>query len=363
MFKAYLKRIFLFFPFVMCYLLAFGFAALCIVTYGDAFLFKDKTSVSATRLVCYMPDDTSANELGLSLVSRIDSVKETVIIDRLDTVDEVYSAIEEGEAIAGVIIPEGFIDSVFTGENMQATVVFRTGTTFMEHAVNDLILTLSNLLGTGQGIIRTGYQYVNEAGDLPGEAVNRAMGRLSEESVSYVLGRNRLFDNEDQDALQVFTLREKMTASYSTFLLMMSVFVFAFFYKGNKESFMARARLAGYSRFRIFLIETLSVSFMMYALYLIMFAALRLVKINLNPGAVILMLPVIILLSAIMTGLCYLLKKPTTVAFTGFGGGLIIMYAAGGLIPLEYMSKFFSYAAPYNPMYYVINYSLEVMFG
>ena len=362
MFKAYLKRILLFMPFVLCYLMAFGFAALCIVTYGDAFLFKDKSSFSAVRLVCYLPGDSDLNDLGLSLVSKIDSVKETVIIDRVDTEEEVYDIVGNGEAIAGVVIPEGFIDSVFTGENMQATVVYRDGGTFMEHAVNDLILTLSNLLGTGQSVIRTGYDYVNQTGYSSSEYRN-AMDRISEESVTYVLDRNRLFDSKDQDALQVFTLKEKMTASYSLFLLMMSVFVFAFFYKGNSSAFMTRAKLSGYKPFSIYLIETLSVTFMMYLLFLVMYGALYAVRIHLNLKTLVFIIPVLLLFSAVITGVCYLLKKPTAVAFTGFGAGIVVMYTAGGLMPLEYMSKFFTLAAPFNPMYYVINYTLEVMFG
>ncbi len=351
-----------FMPFVMCYLLAFGFAALCIVTYGDAFLFKDKSSFSAVRLVCYLPGDSDMNDIGLSLVSKIESVKETVIIDRVDSPDEVYEIVGDGNAIAGVIIPEGFVDSVFTGENMQAEIVYRDGGTFMEHAVNDLILTLSNLLGTGQGIIRTGHEYVNTTGMSYAEC-EEALDRISNESVVYVLDRNRLFDSKDQDELQVFTLKEKMTASYSLFLLMMSIFVFAFFYKGNKEAFMTRARLSGYKPYQVFLIEAGAVSLMMYVLFVIMYIALHLVKIKLNAMTLLYIIPVILLFSLVMTGVCYLLKKPTTVAFAGFGLGTLIMYSAGGLMPLEYMSRFFTLASPYNPMCYIIDYTLEVMFG
>ena len=45
-----------------------------------------------------------------------------------------------------------------------------------------------------------------------------------------------------------------------------------------------------------------------------------------------------------------------------FGAGLVIMYLSGGLMPVEYMPKFFQTAALYSPVYHLIQYVLGAMF-
>ena len=39
-----------------------------------------------------------------------------------------------------------------------------------------------------------------------------------------------------------------------------------------------------------------------------------------------------------------------------------MMYLAGGLIPIDFMSRFFQNAAVYNPFYYLIRFFMRSMF-
>ena len=48
MIKAYLKRVLLFVPYVLCYFLALGIAMLALVMYASEFLFEDSTDSIAT---------------------------------------------------------------------------------------------------------------------------------------------------------------------------------------------------------------------------------------------------------------------------------------------------------------------------
>ena len=361
MIRVYIKRILHFLPYALCYLLAFGFASICIITYGESFIFGDKYSYSQAEIVLYLPGDSEYNDVGLTMVNRIDSVGETVDLKRLDSPEEVLQAVSKGDAVAGIIIPEGFAESLSTGENLQAQVYFKEADSFDGKVVNDLLMYLANLLGTGQCATITTYAVLGN-GEISSSDMYNIGTDVQNRCIEYVLSRNGLFDEESIDYLSAYTLKQKMTASYTFFLLVMSIFVFAYFYKGSNDAVMTRVKLSGKSPVAFFLMETASVAVMIYIMYLIVFVVLNSLRLGVNELSLLLMIPVIILISFVSSALLYLVKKPNTVAFITFGAGLVIMYLAGGLMPVEYMPKFFHTAVLANPVYYLIQYVLGVMF-
>ena len=138
MIKAYCKRVLLFLPYVLCYFLALGIAMLALVMYASEFLFENNTD-SIVSVACYVPDDESYNQLGIALVQRMDSVKHTIDINQVNSEKKVVRLVEDGDAIAGIIVPEGFIENMGTPEARHVSVIYRDADTFEEHIVNDLL--------------------------------------------------------------------------------------------------------------------------------------------------------------------------------------------------------------------------------
>jgi len=349
-------------PYALCYLLAFGFASICIITYGESFIFGDQYSYSQAEIAVCLADDSEYNALGLSMVSKLESVGETVELNQMDTEEEVMNAVKKGDCVAGIIIPEGFVNSLSTGENMQAQIFFKDDDSFIGKVVNDLLMTLANMLGTGQCVTITAYAYLDDT-DIPTSDMYEIGSEAQNRCIEYVLGRSNLFDTESIDFLTTFSLKQKMTASYSVFLLVMSVFVFAYFFKGSNDAVMTRVKLSGKNPVLFFLMETGAVAVMMYVLYLIVFVVLNILKLGVGAKSLLLMIPVIILIAFIASGLTYSIKKASTVSFITFGAGLVIMYLSGGLMPVEYMPKFFQTAALYSPVYHLIQYVMGAMFA
>ena len=342
MIRVYLKRIIHFLPYALCYLLAFGFASICIITYGESFIFGDQYSYSQAEIAVCIADDSEYNEIGLNMVSQLDSVGETVELNKMDSEEEVMAAVSKGDCVAGIIIPEGFVNSLSTGENMQAQIYFKDDDSFIGKVVNDLLMTLANMLGTGQCVTITAYSYLSDK-DISSSEMYAIGTDAQNRSIAYVLARSDLFDTESIDFLSTFSLKQKMTASYTVFLMVMSVFVFAYFYKGSSDA-------AG------------AVAVMMYILYLIVFVVLNILRLGVEAKSLLLMIPVILLISLIASALTYSIRKASTVSFITFGAGLVIMYLSGGLMPVEYMPKFFQTAALYSPVYHLIQYVLGAMF-
>ena len=361
MIKAYCKRVLLFLPYVVCYFLALGLALLALVMYASEFLFEDNTD-SVVSVACYVPDDEAYTQLGINLVKQMDSVKHTIDINEVRSEKKVVELVEEGDAIAGIIVPEGFLETMGTPGAVQVQIIYRDADTFEEHIVNDLMYAMSNLLGTAQCSILTAGEYAKEMGfdDSQAYAVE---GAVTNNSFSYVMDRKSMFHKVDVDDLVAkYAVRERLTASYTLYIIMMSVFVISFFYKGNSDIFRARAKLSGIKTWKIFLLESGCAAVMIYLLYILVFICLCFVFESMKILSLITVIPVVLIIALSGTALCYLVKSPTTVSYITFGAGTSFMYLAGGLIPLDYMPHFFQNAAVFNPLYYLIQFFMRSMF-
>ena len=361
MVKAYCKRVLLFLPYVLCYFLALGIAMLSLVLYASEFLFEDNTD-SIVSVACYVPDDSAYSRLGIDIVQKMDSVKHTVDINMVNSEKKVLRMVEDGDAVAGIIIPEGFIENMGTPDAKQAQIIYRDADTYEEHIVNDLIYAMSDLLGTTQCAILTAGELAEELG-VEQKDVYSIEGDIQNKLLDYVLNRKNMFRTMDIDELVAkYGVRERLTASYTLYIIMMSVFVISFFFKGNSPIFRARAKLSGIKTWKLFLLESACTAVMMYLLYLLLFTALFFIFDTTKLLSLVTVIPAILIVAVIGTALCYVVKSPAAVSYITFGAGTSLMYLAGGLIPLDYMPKFFQTAAVYNPLYYLIQFFLRSMF-
>ena len=361
MIKAYCKRVLLFLPYVLCYFLALGIALLALVMYASEFLFESNTD-SIVSVACYVPDDASYNQLGIALVQNMDSVKHTIDINQVSSEKKVLSLVEDGDAIAGIIVPEGFIETMGSPDAKHVSVIYRDADTFEEHIVNDLLYAMSDLLGTAQASILSAAEYADSKGIDPSE-IYEIRSSVQSKNFSYVMDRKSLFHKINADDIVAkYEIRERLTASYTLYILMMSVFVISFFYKGNNDIFRARAKLSGIKTWKIFLIESGCAAVMIYILYVIMFICLCFIFESMKVLSLITVIPAILIIALLGTALCYLVKSPATVSYITFGAGTLMMYLAGGLIPIDFMSRFFQNAAVFNPFYYLIRFFMRSMF-
>ena len=361
MIKAYCKRVLLFLPYVLCYFLALGIALLALVMYASEFLFEDNKD-SIVSVACWVPDNEAYSRLGIDLVKQMDSVKHTIEINQVKSPKKVVSLVESGDAIAGIIVPDGFIETMGTPLAQQVQIIYRDADTFEEHIVNDLLYAMSDLLGTAQCSILTAGEYAELMG-LDSSEVYAIERDVSTTSFSYVMDRKSLFRKINVDDLVAkYAVRERLTASYTLYIIMMSVFVISFFFKGNSDIFRARAKLSGIKTWKIFLLESGCAAFMIYLIYLLIFICLCFIFESMKILSLITVIPVILIVARGGTALCYLVKSPTAVSYITVGAGTSLMYLAGGLIPLDYMPHFFQTAAAYNPLHYLIQFFMRSMF-
>ena len=362
MIKAYCKRVLLFLPFVLCYFLVLGLAMLSLVVYASEFLFENRTD-SIVSVAVYVPDEEAYSKLGLNLVKQMDSVKHTIAIDQVKTKSKVVHLVEDGEAVAGIIVPEGFMDTMGTPDALQVQIIYRDADTFEEHIVNYVVYAMSDILGTTQCTILTAGEYAEEYLGMDSGDVYDVESSISNNLFDYVMDRKTAFRKVNLDDLvSKYNVKLQLAASYTLYIIMMSVFVISFFYKGNNAVFRARAKLSGIGTWKLFLIESVCAAVMMYILYVLIFISASFIFDSMKVLSLVTIIPVILIVALIGTALCYLVKSPAAVSYIMFGAGTSLMYLAGGLIPLDFMPRFFQNAAAFNPLHYLILFFMRSMF-
>lgn len=355
MLKAFFKRSLNFMPFVAVYFLVLCLMAGGIIAYAQNIFYKDGT-FAIVNVACYYSENAE-NNYGLQFVENMESFEQSVHLIDCRTPEEVVELVEDGDAVAGLLFPDRFVDSVMTGENLSVDVIYNESATFEGYVVSDLLSSLTKMLGVGQACMQTMYDFCS-AYDLDASAVNIAQIR----SLSYALSRFDLFDEVQADSISSYSLVQKTTASYSIYILLLSGFVFAYFYKGNTAAFEARARLAGISKCKLFIFEDIFTALMLYVPVLVLIIGLMASPLKVSPLALIAVIPVVLIISTIIAGVCYLFKNPVASGYVLFAISTVLMYMAGGLMPLEFMPRFLQELAVYNPCYYLIEFMLKVMY-
>ena len=361
MIKVFFKRILYFMPYAAAYFLVLGLAALALVTFSENVLFKDGT-YSAVQVACYIPADSELNGVGFTFISRMNSIEETVNFVEYDSADAVRQAVADKEAVAGLIIPEGFASSISSGANFELEIVNSGADSFDEHLVNDVMLTLATDLGVGQGAMQT-MDALCVHYDKPYDVNYDLVVETRIVGLEYALDRLNLFDVENYSAIARYSLVQKMAASILLYVLLLSVFVFSYFCKGSNTAFIAKAKLSGIPPFALFMGEAVSVFIMMYAASAVIFVILGRTGFDLSSWVYLRMIPIVFIVSLIVTSVSYLMKSPVAAAYASFALFTILMYLAGGLLPLEFMPRFLKELSVFNPFTYLIRFTLEAMFS
>lgn len=348
-------------PYVAAYFLALGLAALAFAFFGENVLFKDG-AYSMVKVACYVPQDNALNATGFSFLSNMNSIENTISFVECDTPEEVRGAVENEEVVAGMIIPEGFASGIFSGENPELEMVFKSADTFDEQVVKDIMLVLANDLGVGQASVQAVYSFCNQM-DVPYDQSSDLADKVRIDELAYALDRMNIFRYESVDSISTFTLTQKIAAAVLVYVFLLSVFVFAYFCKGSNPAFIARAKLSGISPALFFITEALSVMVMMYVAFALIAVGLHFTKIGINLMALLRMLPIIAIIAFIVTGVSYLFRSPVSAAYISFAAFTVLMYLAGGLLPLEFLPRFLQEASVLNPFKYLIAFALEAMFA
>ena len=332
-------------PSVFITALIFALTAGLLLAYSEDLIYS-KESFAAVTIGMYMPEQSAENDSAMNFAKDLEHGKELV---------------KKGELTALIIFPNNFINSLYGGEAEPIRVILNENMSLEEHLVNDMIIVASDILGIAQ----TAYRYYNlilKELNVDPEIREKLTNDLDNRNLAYAASRNMVFDIVNINSDSAHNLRETLTASFIFIILMLMCFQITGFYKSYNSSFIMRQHKEGGGSVSMFFSRLLSGSMILYTVYLLIFVLLVAAKTKPNYLSLITMIPVVVLAASITLFASMLFKSEHLANGTIFIITILVIYLAGGLIPLILMPKFLQSAAAANPFTYLLKYILWSIF-
>lgn len=355
-----IKRCFKLLPGLLLTTLLFLFAAGILLHYYTPILFGEEP-FQQVNVALYMPEDSGYNQMGLSMVSNMKSFQDSLNIIQTDTYEEGYAMLVNKEAAAFIVIPEGFISSILNGNNNPIRILLNGTKTFETYVVNDLLQNAAALLGTAQAAVYSVYDISVQYG-LDHETNIAFQNQIDTVNMTYVLARESIFSEENFDLLHAFSLTEQLAASFLLLILFMTCFILTAFYKGNNDAYYIRQKISGIGKGKLLISNCLAASIDIYVVYIMIFAGLLIMGLHPTFLSLLTILPVILIVSLFIGLISEFVSGPHMANLIIFLMVLLLLYLAGGILPLQLMPKFLQHTAGYNPMTWLIQYTLHTVF-
>lgn len=145
-------------------------------------------------------------EMLVKFVQSMDSVKDTVSFELLSE-EEARDKAASGEILAAILIPEGMVDSIISGENLPATVLLDKSYSSVETEVfEQLTEAAAKLLTVAQSGIYAADAFCLENGR--GEQIKQTEDALNEAYLKYAMGRTSVFHIKEVSAVKGITLTD-----------------------------------------------------------------------------------------------------------------------------------------------------------
>lgn len=199
LFKLELKRLAAMLPFILLETILFGVIAAGVGIYASKAVYADKV-IGEIKAGVVADGEDQMTKMLVQFVQSMDSLKGTVSLELL-TEEEAGEQLESGELYGAVVIPEGMMDSVLSGENIPASILFGSGYSQMETQVfAQLARTGAKLLTVAQAGIYAADAFCIE--EKRQDLLKQTEDYLNESYLEYALGRGSIFSREEVTAIR-----------------------------------------------------------------------------------------------------------------------------------------------------------------
>ncbi len=207
-------------PTIVLETLLFGLILLGIGAYATKAIYGEKVVNEIRVGVVAKGEDRTADML-VRFIGSMDSIRDTIFFTLLSSEQEAREKLAAGEIYAAILVPEGIIDSVLSGENIPATILLDNSYSEMETAVfEEFTRAGARLLTTAQAGIYAADAFCVEKGRK--DQIERTEDYLNAAYLSYALDRSSLLEEAEVKAAGGLNLTD-----YYTIALLLAFLSFA----------------------------------------------------------------------------------------------------------------------------------------
>lgn len=374
MFGTYLiaqcKRIVKLFPAVMA---ATVILACCLGMLAAVLLKADAGQEKKQMVEIGLIGSTEGSYLGFGIqaLQSLDSSRFAIAFPELESEEEAKKALEQGILSAYVLIPDGFVDGLAWGNNMQVIYVTSPGTTGIgSQIMEELVEVISDLITESQNAIYGARRVMREQGR---QDISESTDRLYLRFLDLILGRELIYELEFTGVSAGLSVAE--------YCLCGTAVLFLLFWGIGAAPFLSR-RDAAISR--LLCVRGLSAGWQILAEYLayvlllmasfygtagllgvaaetLNLAAVEDVFRGCGPGVLPGMLPMILLFAAMQLFLCEWIPDPVAGIPAQFLGAVGLGYLSGCFYPITFFPDRIQRLAPFLPTGAAVNYSGKLL--
>ena len=353
---------------LLCTTLFFSIIIILCVIFANKILYKDN-SVSIVKVGLVADTESGYMQKAYSLVSEMDSYKQTCEFVEVSSRDEGLYFLKNGEINALIIIPDDLLNSIMYGGDNPIEVVYNPDGSLETYTINEVFISTSSMLATTQAATTTIYSIAKSMG-LSDEALKSLSDEADQMYFNYILSRTDIFEKEELNVTGAYTGEQFFL---STGLLIMMFFcgiVFLFFVKGNNNTYILKLKSNGINRFQIMLSQFFNIIFSLYIIYLIFYFAVLFVCTLLKteimifrPAALISIIPALVFIALIVLVSGYLPAGYTGSCMILFFTTLVLAYIGGGIIPERLLPEFIGGFAENTPYHYLLETLCNGLYG
>jgi len=347
-------------PLLLTYTLLFLGAAFFITRFGSRILFEHQ-QFSDIHIAFYLPEGADYQELQQSVLDNLSNLRDGIYMDAVSSRDEGLALLENDEITVFLVFPDEFLAGLSHGDNKPVEIILKENNSLEEHIVTDLIISYADFLGTAESAAYSAFDTGAAAG-WDADSLHKLERDVNLSNMSFVFSRSAFFREVPFDALTRYSLQKKLTASFLLMILMLTIFLFAWFVRGTSSTYCLRRSMQGMTRKGIFFSEYTVSTMLLYLVFLLIFCGILLTGLSPSLKTLWGIIPVVMLIALMNQGLVYLIKKPDVTAMAGLLLSVLLLYLAGGIIPMEFLPAFLSDSAKWNPFTYILRYVTELMF-
>lgn len=351
-FRLKIKKFIRILPIILLETILFALILLGIGAYATKAVYGEKAVKEIGVGIVAEGEDQMADML-VRLVGAMDSIKDTVSLEML-SMEEAQARLKEGEIYAAVVLPEGLVDGIISGENIPAKILTGSAYSKIETEVfTQLSRAGASLLTTAQAGIYAADTFCVENGRA--DLIAQTENDLNEAYLKYALERSALFKEKEVKAVKGVNLTDYYAVSLLFAFLSFAGLSFGRYMQvemGEKEKLM---KSRGIGSMQQYLIETAAFSLVFAVLGTLLCLPVYLLIINnskssFTPSPVwIAMMVIWFLVGMFLRALFQILGNNTGSIGVGFIVLMMLMFSSGIFIPSAFLPIFIEKLGDYIP--------------
>lgn len=161
-------------------------------------ILKENVSIAEIKVAVVSEEDEELTDLLVRFVGGMESFKERVSFLQMGK-KQALKALEEGEVLAAIVLPEGVLEGILDGENIPARIILSRAGSEMETAVfEEVVQAGARMLAAAQAGIYAADDFCLKTGHP--DKVEETEDYLNRVYLEYSLNRNAVFRQEQISA-------------------------------------------------------------------------------------------------------------------------------------------------------------------